>query len=134
MNRYLYCAAGESLSPGRSFSLEIRKLGYPQFGTSERDEADFRLTTRPCDCDFPLGAGKPEAEDLKELARLLRSLRSARNAKCVWLCKTWAGTRNKSEETLHIDDVDLPRFLAAAEADCLYRIDLYQRYGTGGSK
>ena len=100
----------------------------------ERDEADFRLTTRPCDCDFPLGAGNPEAEDLKELARMLRSLRSARNAKWVWLCKTWAGTRNKSEETVHIDDVDLLRFLAAAKTDCLYRIDLYQRYGTGGSK
>ena len=132
----LYGAVNQEISPADC----QKRSAFPRFsirpGTKqalglsiERDEADFRLTTRPCDCDFPLGAGDPEAEDLKELARLLRSLRNARNAKCVWLCKTWAGTRNKSEETVHIDDVDLPRFLADAKTDCLYRIDLYHRYG-----
>ena len=121
------------LSTGSQFS--IRPGTKQELGLSiERDEADFRLTTRPCDCDSPFGAGNADAEDLKELARLLRSLRSARNAKCVWLCKTWAGTRNKSEETVHIDDVDLPRFLAAAKTDCLYRIDLYRRCGAAGNK
>lgn len=135
----LYCAVNKEMSPMDCAKLPVESRFTIRPGTKqelglsiERDEADFRLTTRPCDCDFPLGAGNPEAEDLKELARLLRSLRSARNAKCVWLCKTWAGTRNKSEETVHIDDVDLPSFLAAAKTDCLYRIDLYQRYGTGG--
>lgn len=79
-------------------------------------------------------AGKELArfKELIELSRQIHALRSARNAKRVWLCKTWAVTRNKSEETVHIDDVDLPRFLAAAGTDCLYRIDLYQRYATGG--
>lgn len=137
----LYGAVNRDVSPLDYAKLRADTLFTIRPGTKEalglsieRDEADFRLTTRPCDCDFPLGAGNPEAEDLKELARLLRSLRSARNAKCVWLCKTWAGTRNKSEETVHIDDVDLPRFLADAKTDCLYRIDLYQHYDTGGSK
>ena len=136
----LYGAVNRDVSPPDYAKLRgdtpftIRPGTKEALGLSiERDEADFRLTTRPCDCDFPLGAGNPEAEDLKELARLLRSLRSARNAKCVWLCKTWAGTRNKSEETVHIDDVDLPTFLAAAKTDCLYRIDLYRRYEMGGT-
>ena len=137
----LYGAVNKEISPAdyqklSSFTrFSIRPGTKQALGLSiERDEADFRLTTRPCDCDSPFGTGKADAEELIELSRQIHALRSARNAKCVWLCKTWAGTRNKSEETVHIDDVDLPRFLAAAETDCLYRIDLYQRYGTGGSK
>ena len=120
------------LSTGSRFA--IRPGTKEALGMSiERDEFDFRVTTRPCDCDFPFGAGDPKADDLTELARLIRSLRTARNAKCVFLSKTWAGTENKTEKTVHIDDVDLPGFLAAAETDCLYRIDLYRRYQTGGT-
>ena len=121
----LYCAVNKEISPMDCAKLPVESRFTIRPGTKqelglsiERDEADFRLTTRPCDCDFPLGAGNPEAEDLKELSKLLHALRNARNAKSVWLCKTWAGTRNKSEETVHIDDVDLPRFLAAAKTDC----------------
>lgn len=114
--------------------FSIRPGTKQELGLSiERDEADFRLTTQPCDCDSPFGAGNADSEELIELSRQIHALREARNVKCVWLCKTWAGTRNKSEETVHIDDVDLPRFLAAAKPDCLYRIDLYQRYETGGN-
>ena len=88
----LYGAVSKEISPVdyqrlSAFSrFSIRPGTKRELGLSiERDEADFRLTARPCDCDFPLGAGNPDAEDLKELARLLRSLRSARNVKCVWL-------------------------------------------------
>ena len=95
----------------------------------ERDSAEFRLTTRACDCDSPFGAGKADDEELVALSKQILALRGARNAKYVLLCKTWAGTRNKSEERVHIDDVDLPAFLAAAKSDCLYRIDLFARYG-----
>ena len=137
----LYGAVNRDLSPLDYAKLRadapftIRPGTKESLGLSiERDEVDFRLTTRPCDYDSPFGTGKADAEELVALSRQIQALRSARTVKCVWLCKTWAGTRNKSEETLHIDDVDLPRFLAAAKADCLYRIDLYQRCGTGGSK
>ena len=137
----LYGAVNRDLSPLDYAKLRadapftIRPGTKEALGLSiERDEADFRLTARPCDCDSPFGTGKADAEELVALSRQIQELRSARNAKCVWLCKTWAGTRNKSEETVHIDDVDLPTFLAAAKTDCLYRIDLYQRYGTGESK
>ena len=82
----------------------------------------------PChhkrDCDFPVGAKDPERSELKELAAVLNALRSARNAKCVYLCKTWAGTRNKTEETVSIEALDLPAFLADMKLNCLYRIDL----------
>ncbi|MBR0224622.1 MAG: hypothetical protein IJL92_01060 [Thermoguttaceae bacterium] len=81
-----------------------------------------------CDCDSPFGGGKADDEELLELSRLIHALRAARNAKRVYLCRTWIGTQNKTEERVHIDDVDLPSFLAAAESDCLYRIDLYRRF------
>ena len=108
-----------TIRPGTKQALEL---------CIQRDDGSFRVTASPCDCDFPLGTGTPEAEPLAELAGLIRALRTVRNAKCVYLCKTWTGTRNKSEETVHIDDIDLPKFLADAKTDCLYRIDLYRRY------
>lgn len=136
----LYGAVNKEISPMDCAKLPVESRFTIRPGTKqelglsiERDEADYRLTTRPSDCNSPFGTGKADADELIELSRQIHALRSARNAKCVWLCKTWAGTRNKSEETLYIDDVDLPTFLAAAKTDCLYRIDLYQRYGTGGN-
>lgn len=136
----LYGAVNKEISPMDCAKLPVESRFTIRPGTKqelglsiERDEADYRLTTRPSDCDSPFWTGKADADELIELSRQIHALRSARNAKCVWLCKTWAGTRNKSEETLYIDDVDLPTFLAAAKTDCLYRIDLYQRYGTGGN-
>lgn len=108
-----------SIRPGTKQALEL---------SISRDDGSFRVTARHCDCDFPFGMAKPDAEELVRLAQLIRALRSARNAKCVYLCKTWAGTRNESEETVHIDDVDLQRFLADAKTDRLYRIDLYPRH------
>ena len=136
----LYCAVNKDISPMDCAKLPVESRFTIRPGTKqelglsiERDEADYRLTTRPSDCNSPFGTGKADADELIELSRQIHALRSARNAKCVWLCKTWAGTRNKSEETLYIDDVDLPTFLAAAKTDCLYRIDLYRRYEMGGT-
>ena len=108
-----------SIRPGTRQALEQ---------SIQQDNDDFRITRHHCDCDFPLGTGKPDAEELAELSRLIHTLRTVRNAKCVYLCKTWAGTQNKSETTVHIDDIDLPRFLADGKTDCLYRIDLFQRH------
>ena len=85
---------------------------------------DYRVTDWVCDCDFPVGAKDPERPELKKLAAVLNALRSARNAKYVYLCKTWAGTRNKTEETVSGEALDLPAFLADMKLNCLYRIDL----------
>ena len=108
-----------AIRPGTRQALEL---------SIEQDNNSYRVTPYSCDCDFPFGASNPDAEELAELARLIRSLRTVRNAKCVYLCKTWTGDQNESEETVHIDDIDLPRFLADAKTNCLYRIDLYRRY------
>ncbi len=90
---------------------------------------EYRVTKRPCDCDFPVGMKDPAAPELKELTEALRKFKEIRGAKCVYLCKTWTGKRNIREVTVHIDDVDIPSFLADMEFNCLYRIDLYPRFG-----
>lgn len=94
----------------------------------EQVNDSYRVTAHLCDCDFPFGTAKPDAAELTELSRLIQSLRTVRNAKCVYLCKTWTGDKNESQETVHIDDIDLPHFLAGAKTNCLYRIDLYRRH------
>lgn len=87
----------------------------------------------PATAGFPLGCGNAKEPKLLALVEAIQSLRSVRGVKCVWFCMTWAGDQNDSEETIHIDDVDLPTFLASAKTNCLYRIDLYRRHGAGGS-
>lgn len=89
---------------------------------------DYRVTQWVCDCDFPLGSKNREAEEINELQALIEELRTVSDAKCLYLSKTWIGTKNKKEETIHLDDVDIKDFLANMETDCLYRIDLFNRY------
>ena len=89
---------------------------------------DFRITSGCCDCDTALGAHDKNHEEITELCALLEDMRLIRDIKCVYLSKNWAGKTNKSEECLHIDDIDLAEFLAEMKENCLYRIDLYNRY------
>lgn len=92
------------------------------------ESGDFRLTDWCCDCDLPLCEGNAQAPELLELAAQLEKIRTVRGIKCVYLCKVWSGDRCKGEETVHIDDLDLPEFLAGMRRKTLYRIDLYPRY------
>ena len=92
------------------------------------ESGDFRLTDWCCDCDFGLCEGDSRAPELRELAAQLEKLRKARGIKCVYLCKIWSGKRNKKEETVHIDDLDLPAFFAGMKTEILYRIDLYPQF------
>ena len=94
-----------------------------------KETDDYRLTDWYCDCDLGLCEGGAQVPELREIAECLRNLQKARNAKCVYLCKTWTGDRNKKEETVHIEDLDLTEFLASMKTETLYRIDLYERYG-----
>ena len=131
----LYGAINEDVSPLDYERLSATSRFSIRPGTKEelrrsieREKYDFRVTSRLCDCDSPFGGGKADDEELLELSQLIHALRAARNAKRVYLCRTWVGTQNQSEERVHIDDVDLPSFLASAKSDCLYRIDLYRRF------
>ena len=92
------------------------------------ESGEFRLTDWCCDCDLPLCEGNAQAPELLELTEQMEKLRSVRGIKCVYLCKTWTGDRNKKEITVHIEDVDMPSFLAGMKTETLYRIDLFPRF------
>ena len=88
------------------------------------DSYEFRVTDWVCDCDFPVGKGDENAEQLVDLAGLICDLKNARDSKCIYIVKAWAGKRYKSEKRVHINDIDIISFLASMETDCLYQIDL----------
>lgn len=84
---------------------------------------DFRVTDRMCDCDFPIGNQDESAVELRELASLIHSLSKVKDAKCLYLCKTWSGRRNKRERAVKIEEINLISFLANMEMNCLYQIN-----------
>ncbi|MBO4879888.1 MAG: hypothetical protein J5544_06470 [Clostridia bacterium] len=107
-----------SFQPGTKHDLKMAALN---------GSGSFRMTQSICDCDFPFGNGDEDAEKLQQLSDVLHKLCAARNAKCVFICKAWAGKPIKDEITVHIDDLDAA-FLAQAKPNYLYRIDLFEKH------
>ena len=126
----LYGAVDKSINPD-DYENAIKNSPYRfNIGTKHdvkmcavNDSYEFTVTGRCCDCDFPVGENNVEAAELKDLALLIDKLKSSRGAKCLYISKTWAGTRNKSEKTVNIAEIDVIPFLAHMEKSCLYRID-----------
>ena len=80
----------------------------------------YRVTKWCCDCDSALGKEDPDAEEIKELAALFRDIQEVEGAKHIYLCRTWAGCRNKRELKLKLDEIDIEHVLAQLDAGCLY--------------
>ncbi|MBE6665876.1 MAG: hypothetical protein E7603_06640 [Ruminococcaceae bacterium] len=89
---------------------------------------DFRITDGCCDCSTAIGQHEPNHEEIRELCDLLDEMRLIRDIKCVYISKNWVGRINKREERYHIDDIDIAEFLSDIKENCLYCIDLYERY------
>ena len=117
----------EKLTRGGMYHFRPGTRHDMKMAVAEESE-DFRLTHLYCDCNLALCEGDERAPELLELAAQLEKLRTVRGIRCVYLCKTWAGKRNKKEETVHTDDLKLLSFLAEMRTETLYRIDLYPRY------
>ena len=89
------------------------------------DSYEYRVSDWVCDCEFPVGKKDASAKPLIELSMLINELKNARNSKCIYISKTWAGRKNKTEKNIHINDIDIVSFLANMDLDCLYRIDFH---------
>lgn len=89
----------------------------------------YRVTREHCDCNFPVGLHDADSMELRDIEKLLFDLRGARGVKCVYITKVWTGKRCKKEVISHIDDLNIPAFLADMDEECLYRIDLFERFG-----
>ena len=48
--------------------------------------------------DYATSAKTTQGEDPNEL-------KNARNSKCIYISKTWAGRKNKTEKNIHINDI-----------------------------
>ena len=88
----------------------------------------YRITEEYCDCQTALGAHRPDAAELAELSNQIYAMRKLRGIKHILLSKNWCKTPNSTQQTFHIDDLELVPFLADISENCLYQIDLYQRY------
>ncbi|MDD6022877.1 MAG: hypothetical protein PUC06_01395 [Oscillospiraceae bacterium] len=88
----------------------------------------YRITAKHCDCGTPIGQKDANNPQLKELAELLYKLRDVRGIKFVLISKNWWKETNRKQNTVHIDDIDLLPFLANMEENCMYRIDLFQKF------
>ncbi len=134
---FVYGAINDSVNI-RDYELAICQSEY-RFnpGTKQDLEAcidgkirGYHVTTRDqCDCDFPIGMHNKFAKELIGLSNLVYKFRDIRNIEHIYLSKIWANEKNKKEVTVHIDDIpDLASYFADMEEDCLYCIELYERY------
>ena len=65
---------------------------------------------------------------MKSLEKLLINLKKVRGIKYILISKNWVKETNNKQEIVHIDDIDILHFLANAEDNCLYRIEMYKKY------
>lgn len=91
-------------------------------------DESFRLTSGHCDCGCALSEKDPEKAEIKAFENLLFRFRDIRGIRYALLLKHWSAVTDIKQETVHIDDISLPRFLADMEENCLYKIELYPRY------
>lgn len=90
--------------------------------------SDYRITFNHCDCDTPIGSKHTNKKGIKEFEELLLNLKSVCGIKHIYISKNWVCETNQKETAVHIDDIDIPDFLADIEDNCLYKIELYKKY------
>jgi hypothetical protein len=88
----------------------------------------YRITNKYCDCDTAVGKHVSDSEEIKELVEYIKRLKNIRKIKWVCISKKWWDERVEDLYTVHIDDIDLPTFLAEIKDGCLYKIQLFPRY------
>lgn len=88
----------------------------------------YRITLDYCDCHTPIGQKHTNKKGLEELKALLLNLQDVRGIKYVLISKNWWEETNTKQETVHIQDIDILRFLANMEDNCLYKLELYKKY------
>ena len=57
---------------------------------------------------------------------MIFAIKNIKNSK---FSKTWQGIRNKTEQTVDLSEINLPRFFADAKVNCLYQINLHDKEG-----
>ena len=84
----------------------------------------YRVTNCCCDCESDLGKKDVNAEEVTELAAIFEEIKKVDGVKHIYLCKTWAEKRNKSEVKLKLNNIDIKSVLANFKANCLYTFEI----------
>lgn len=92
------------------------------------EDGIYRITNEYCDCGTPVGCGHTNMKGLDSYIKDILRLRTVRGIKHIYICKNWTGEYNETKETVHIDDIDFPCFLANIQDNCLYKIHIYKKY------
>ncbi len=132
----LYGAVNKDIDPTEYTAISDRSCFSFRAGTKHelkmcimKNTDDYRITDWICDCDFPFASHDPQALELTELESLIFAIKNVKNSKFIYISKTWQGIRNKTEQTVNLSEIDLPRFFADAKVNCLYQINLHDKEG-----
>jgi len=106
-----------------------------KLGSAESIEQDlnahnyeYTITNGHCDCGTVVGQGDAKQSEIKELAEHIKGLQNIRDVKWVCIAKKWWDDNIEEKQTIHIDDIDLPYFLANVKEKCLYKIQMFRKY------
>ncbi len=77
-----------------------------------------------CDCGTAIGSNDAEDAELEQFERIFNEFKNLQGAKHIYLCKTWDGKTNKKEKNVKIDSINVKEFLANAEPNILYTVEL----------
>ncbi|MBQ9083116.1 MAG: hypothetical protein IJY28_06425 [Clostridia bacterium] len=133
---FLYGAINDGINHS-DYEKIIKNTGYHflRFGNVDsvnegvaNCDSSYRITFHHCDCDTAIGQKDTSKKELEALRALLLRLQDVRGMKYVLISKNWWKESNCRQETVHIQDVDILHFLANMEENCLYKLELYQKY------
>ena len=128
---YIYGALFGNIDPDEYKSIEDNYEIKFRTGTKhdlkmcvQNENLPFRVNNGICDCNTELGEGNAESEEIKPYSHLFDDIRNLRGAKHIYLCKTWAGKRNKSEVKLKLNEINVSETLANIKENCLYVFEI----------
>lgn len=91
-------------------------------------EYDYVITHSQCDCGTAIGLGNAKKQEVKELAEHIKGLQNVRGIKWLYISKKWWDDEIEDYQTVHINDIHLPYFLANLKEKCLYEIQMFPKY------
>ena len=83
-----------------------------------------RRAVRKQNSGTAIGSNDADDAELEQFERIFNEFKNLQGAKHIYLCKTWDGKTNKKEKNVKIDSINVKEFLANAEPNLLYTVEL----------
>ena len=89
---------------------------------------EYTITQGHCDCGTHIGQGNANHPEVKKLVEYINTLQSIHYIKWICVAKKWWDDDIEENQTVHINDIDLPHLLANVKEKCLYEIQMFRKY------